>query len=262
MTPELSVVVPILGYDSLGTFMQTLQVAWSGTIEVILLDSSPFGQRHDSVNYDSSGRSTVIRAIIDPPINFHATWNLGLRMARGQWVALVNDDILFGHKSIENCVQAIEKFDLPCVYPRHSRGPAQVELFEKEGRDISALPLEFVGPPEFLGFVSIFDRKALDIVGYYDEQFEMYCGDNDMWYRYIECGYPPRCVNNARIHHFGSRSTNIVKSDPANTKDFKAICEADRVLFRKKWGKVNAKHLLRQLKSEGGVPAWSAVKDQ
>lgn len=255
MKPDLSVVVPILGYDSLPTFMQTLSVAWDGTIEVIILDSTKFGERHDSVNYDQSGRSTIIRSIIDPPINFHATWNLGLRMARGKYIALVNDDILFGYKSMRHCVQAIEKFNLPCVYPLHTRGPAKIEAFEEEGKKVAGFSLDLIGPSEFLGFASVFDREVLDLVGYYDEQFELYCGDNDMRYRYIQAGYPPRCVANALIHHFGSRTTNILKSDKDITRDFKKICNADRELFRAKWGKVNAKQLLRELKNRD-IPPW------
>ena len=245
MKPDLSVVVPILGYDSIGAFMQTLQVAWSKTIEVIILDSTPFGERHDTVNYDQSGRSTIIRAIIDPPMPFHATWNMGLRMARGEHIALVNDDLLFGYKSLEHCVQAIETFDLPCVYPMHTSGPAVVENFEMDGKKHAERPLGLIGPPEYRGFCSVFAADIFDIVGYFDEHFEMYCGDDDMWYRLIKEGYPPRCVNNALVHHYERRTINIVANKTG--KDFKAIQEADRNLFKEKWGKTNARCLLKGL---------------
>jgi glycosyltransferase involved in cell wall biosynthesis len=246
MNPKLSVVVPILNYDSIGFFMQTLQVAWNESIEIIILDSSKFGERQDSVNYDESGKSTIIRAIIDPPFNFHGIWNLGLRMARGEYIALVNDDLLFGYKSLRHCVDAIDKFELPVVYPMHTSGPADINSFEAEGRKAAQRPLEFVGPPEYRGFCWVFAADIFDHVGYFDEQFELYYGDNDMWYRLIQAGWPPRCVHNALIHHFESRTTNIVQSKTG--KDFKAISEADRKLFKAKWGKTNAKQLLRELR--------------
>lgn len=245
--PELSVVVPILGYESIGAFMQTLQVAWPDTIEVIILDSTPFGERHDSVNYDESGKSTIIRAIIDPPMNFHATWNLGLRMARGRYIALVNDDILFGHRSLAHCVNAIDKFEIPCVYPQHTSGPAELSKFEELGKSTAQLPMQLIGPPEYRGFCWVMACDVPDLIGYFDERFELYYGDNDYWYRLIKEGYPPRCVQNAMIHHFESRTTKIIESKM--TKNFKAICEADRKLFLEKWGDVNAKQLLRELEA-------------
>lgn len=254
MNPSLSVVVPILGYDSLGAFMQTLSVAWGNTIEVIILDSTPFGERHDSVNYDVSGRSTIIRAIIDPPINLHAAWNLGLRMARGKYIALVNDDILFGDRSLYHCTQAIEKFNLPCVFPQNTTGPAEVSKFEELGKKIAEQELNFIGLSNYLGFFWVFAREVLDIVGPFDERFNLYYGDKDYWYRLIEAGYPPRCVQNAMVHHFESRTINILRS--AKKLDFEAISKSDRALFKEKWGKKNSKALLRELKLKGGVPDW------
>jgi len=246
MKPELSVVVPILGYDSIGAFMQTLQVAWTRSIEVIVLDSTPFGKRHDTVNYDESGKSTIIRTIIDPPMGFHETWNLGLRMARGDYIALVNDDLLFGHLSLEHCVQAIDKFELPCVYPMHTSGPAQLERFEAEGRNVAELPLALVGPSEYRGFCWVMTRDLQDIVGSFDEQFELYYGDKDYWYRLIKEGYPPRCIQNALVHHFEGRTIKIIES--ATKKDFRAIGDADFARFKQKWGETNAKQLLREMK--------------
>jgi glycosyltransferase involved in cell wall biosynthesis len=254
MNPKLSVVVPILNYDSISFFMQTLSNAWDESIEVIIIDSAPFGQRQDSVNYDQSGKSTIIRAIVDPPFNFHGHWNLGLRMARGEYIALVNDDILFGVKSLRHCVDAINRFELPVVYCQHTSGPAALEKFLPESAKIADLPLGFIGPAEYRGFFWVFAADTFNHVGYFDERFKLYYGDNDMWYRLIKWGYPPRCVQNALIHHFESRTTNNLMNTDAekNKKYFENICDADRKRFRKKWGKVTGQQLIRELKRDRG----------
>jgi len=246
MTPELSVVVPILGYDSIATFMQTLQVAWSDSIEVIILDSTPFGKRQDTVNYDESGKSTIIRAIIDPPINFYQTLNMGLKMARGEHIVLSHDDVLFGYKSLKHCVDAINKFELPCVYPRSTFGPALLERFAIEGKTTSENPLELGDEMlEYYSFCLVIESDIFDFFGYFDDQFEMYCGDRDYRYRLIQEGYPPRMVNNALVHHFEGRTIRTLQS---SGKDFSAIEKSDKSKFKSKWGHVNAKQLIREMR--------------
>jgi glycosyltransferase involved in cell wall biosynthesis len=258
MKPELSVVVPICGYDSIGSFMATLQVAWGSTIEVIILDSSKFGERQDSVNYDTSGKSTVIRAIIDPPIPYYVALNMGARMARGEYIAICHDDVLFGYKSLHHCVEAMNHHDLPCAFPRHTYGPASVESFEVYGKDAAARPLRLISKPEtdYLPCCMVYTWDIFELLGWFDEQFTFFEGIRDYWYRLIEHGYPPCCVDNALVHHFEGRTRNLIKG-----KDFDAIEKADKKAFKAKWGKLNSKALLRQLKSDdGGGPPFKDIR--
>jgi hypothetical protein len=257
MRPALSVVVPILGYDNIGFFMQTLQVAWGDTIEVIILDSAKFGERQDSVNYDTSGKSTIIRAIMDPPIPFYEALNMGVRAARGEYIAICHDDVLFGYKSLHHCVEAMNQHDLPCAFPRHTYGPASIPTFEGQGKDAAERPPRLiVNPPtDYLPCCMVYTWDIFEILGWFDERFTFFEGVRDYWYRLIEDGYPPRCVDNALVHHFEGRTRNLVKG-----RDFAAIQKADKKTFKDKWGKTNSKQLLRQLKLEGEGPAFKDVR--
>lgn len=250
-------VVPIRGYDSIGTFMQTLQVAWGDSIEVIMLDSSKFGERQDSVNYDTSGKSTVIRAVIDPPISYYAALNMGVRAARGEYIAICHDDILFGYKSLHHCVQSLNYHDLPCVFPRHTFGPASIATFEGQGKEAAERPLRLIAKPptDYLPCCMVYTWDIFDILGYFDEQFTFFEGVRDYWYRLIEDGYPPRCVDSALVHHFEGRTRNLIKD-----QDFAAIEKADKKAFKEKWGKTNSKQLLRQLQKDGTGPAFKDIR--
>jgi GT2 family glycosyltransferase len=251
--PEVSVIVPVLGYDNIKLFLDSLQFASCRTSEIIILDSTPYKERIEFRNFDPDKKSTIIHVIMDPPLSFHAIWNLGLRISTAPYIALMNDDIAWGHRSLDNCIEALRAFNLLAVYPKHTSSKPdtvmkteELALWFETAKEISQKPISLEGPPEYRGFAWIMHRKVLDIVGYFDEQFGLYYGDNDYYYRLIDVRRPPRCVTNAVIHHFVSQTTKACQKR-GDDRDFLQIRKDDMVRFRKKWGKLTAKDRMKAL---------------
>jgi hypothetical protein len=151
----------------------------------------------------------------------------------------------------------MERHDLPCAFPRHTYGPASIPSFEDRGKEASERPPRLIvkPPTDYLPCCMVYTWDIFELLGWFDEQFEFFEGVRDYWYRLIDDGYPPRCVDNALVHHFEGRTRNLVKG-----KDFAAIEKADKKAFKEKWGKTNSKQLLRQLKLEGEGPAFKDVR--
>lgn len=174
----------------------------------------------------------------DPPVSFHACWNAGVRLAVGDVVIVVNDDVLWGRYSVTRLWQALQRFDLYCCYPTPAVCESALAL------DVVVEPPRLVGPPEFRGWCQAWTRGGLEAVGPFDESFELFYGDDDAWARLADAKRPARQVHSSLVYHLGSQSVRTLGEE--YIRNVKA---RDAARFAAKWqGKTP-----RQLLVENGL---------
>lgn len=237
----ISIVVPIVTSKWLPGFFRTLPMACWGLdepVEVIILDN---GCEERDLGFGYAFQTRVVYH--DPPVNFYAAWNAGVRLAAGDVVIIVNDDVLWGRRSVTNLCAALSAHNLICCYPTPAVSEAALGLADA----VADEPPHLVGPPEFRGWCHAWARRAVkrDVVGPFDERFELFYGDDDAWAHTIVAGCPARQVHNAFVHHLGSQSVRELA--PEYVREAKA---RDKARFDEKWNGRSPQELLAGAKSK------------
>lgn len=181
---------------------------------------------------------TIVHHCLDRPL--HRSWNRGCRLATGQYIAVCNDDLVFGYRSLTNCVEAMDRAKAHACYPCHTRHALPSD-FDHLARNKSSEPGEFQGPPEFRGFCFLISAVAYEKVGPFDEEFQFYCGDDDYWFRLCKAGFWPREVRNALVHHYQEATTHKRMRDPEEGQAYRdwlnKALNQDLHRKYKKWGR-------------------------
>lgn len=204
------------------TLYRCLEAIGKQVDRVFLVDNSDWGFANDPAEQDTLAglcQPAGITCIHDPqqPPNLSALWNRGLEAAGEDslmhWVAVLNDDAIvpanwFGHLSgqMESAGAvaggyngALTKHTKPGVTALHERMPGHA--FMLDGR---------------------YELRA-------DEQFQWWCGDNDLDMQARTAGGTLILPDDPVVHMFPDRST-------AENPVLQARTSIDMKLFVEKWG--------------------------
>jgi len=141
-------------------------------------------------------------------------WNQGIMAAQGEYIAIINNDILIDNDCFERLIKYLDSGEADIISPAFTR------LAMPENWHEMALKQKFA-PPVLVdgakGFFYIFKRELIKELkkpkqGYFiDEQFEMlWYEDSDLWARARAEGKKLRSANNVLIHHFESKTIALI----------------------------------------------------
>jgi len=155
--------------------------------------------------------------------------NVGLRLATGDFVAVVNNDC---------CITSGDVYDL-CV-PRAVTSP--LVIGERQGFG------ESIEPGGFHGCFWVVPRGVVELVGMLDERFERaYWEDDDFLARLRDAGVPTRQVPSVQVRHVGALSTLKIP-------EHRSWLEANQAKFEEKWGKLPP--AIARYRRAAGADAW------
>lgn len=155
-------------------------------------------------------------------------WNIGIRLVQGEFLAIINNDIIVCPNWLENMLKAFDNPDIWCVCPRFTNMTLP-ENFEELALTISQNPPLYM-PGVMVGFFFIIRREVIDKLGLFDEQFETgWFEDTDFNYRLVNAGHPLMIVSNVLIHHFEGRTLVSIPNF------FEVIAKRNAERFMKKW---------------------------
>jgi glycosyltransferase involved in cell wall biosynthesis len=98
MTPELSIIVPTYQRpDTLERALASIAAATACSVEIIVVDDCPQGSAFAIAN--RHGARYVCKAGIDRGLS--ASRNVGLGLARGRWLAFLDDDDFFAAQGLD-----------------------------------------------------------------------------------------------------------------------------------------------------------------
>lgn len=148
-----------------------------------------------------------------------AGWNQGIQAASGDYILILNNDVILAPGSIENLVRcAVNHPRSGIIAPRTNNiaGPQKIDGFAYRNDD--AVPGQLIEImeqnqlsswqyPMIKGFCMLLPREVIEKVGFFDEQFGFgNFEDDDYSQRVARAGYELRVANDSVIFHFGSMS--------------------------------------------------------
>lgn len=175
----------------------------------------------------------------DKNLGFAPACNQGFNLARGKYVACINNDILVWRGWEQELIKVLENNSL-----NPKPGVAMPALMKQTKDPHEALKIEkpdltknydAIGPKAEFGSCYMIKGELLEQLkakdGYYfDEQFLVgFKEDRDLWIRVRREGYETYRTHNTRVFHQGGMSMSKVKNRKYFTNN-------NRLKFNKKWG--------------------------
>ncbi len=171
-------------------------------------------------------------------------WNQGMRQAVGEYILILNNDIIVGPDWLENMVRLAESDpSIGLVVPRSNyiAGPqivpdvpykteAEIQAFIRKWQEEHSLTAAEFG---FIkGFCHLIPRRVFAKVGFYDERYgKGNFEDDDYCLRVRYHGFRALFAHDVFIHHYGSVS---FKQDSV---DWQALMIENQKKYERKWSK-------------------------
>ncbi len=169
--------------------------------------------------------------------------NQGMAMARGEFVIVLNNDVLVTDGWVEGLLAPFGRIPtLGMTAPRSNKvaGSQQLEIAQYSSADeyqsfAQRTRREFAGmgwlTDRAIGFCLCIDRRVIREVGGFDEHYGVgNFEDDDFSLRVRSAGYKILVCDDVVIHHFGS------KTFAANKIDYAGTMQRNWAIFAQKWG--------------------------
>lgn len=196
--------------------------------EIILIINGNTGIKVD--NFQMTKADKVIQNEINKGFGFAV--NQGIRCAKGEYIGILNNDIMVFDHWLEDLQEALQHLDLAMATPMYGKPFARAV----EARELRELTL---GKPiqetfsSFLDFSCVLTRKALFTeLGTFDEQFFCYNEDVDLIYRMKQVEKTFASTKRVNTFHIIGATSS---SEPATPE----IMNESKRLFKEKWEKKN-----------------------
>ena len=215
-----------LSYDNLDytkAFVKNIRQNTILTYELIIVDngSEPATQKWVKENADKS-------LIFPKNQGFSKGFNEGVKIAKGDYVMMANNDTEFPHDWDIKLVDTIEKNpNAGIITPVYTSGRKSALRAEPGGKIIKIFPFR-----KYPSAVAFFMRReeCLNIFGGYSEEYEIASGeDADLCFKVWKAGYDILIDERVLIIHEGKVTSR------SKLKNWKAHFRYNSKQFRKKW---------------------------
>lgn len=174
-----------------------------------------------------------VRAIhLDRNVGVGPAWNIGLREAAGDFICVINNDIVVTPRWLEALLWPFEQEPrVWCSGPIFTRFE-KPDAFDALAKLVSdSAPLLVTGG--IVGFCFLLSRHAVEELGEFDERFETaWFEDTDYYMRLLHAGHPPALATNCLIHHYETRTAGTALPDKIS------IIQRNAERFVQKWGRL------------------------
>jgi N-acetylglucosaminyl-diphospho-decaprenol L-rhamnosyltransferase len=225
----VSVVIPVfnqLAYTKL--CLESLARHRQGIGEVIVIDNGSADGSGDFLE-----QVPGIRLIRNQQnLGCAAGWNQGVAASTGEWIVVLNNDVLLTDGWLQGMLDAAERLRLDVVTPGIREGEADYDLDAWAREFISRMRgVQRLGVAD--GICFMVRRRVFDAVGTFDEHFRIgQFEDIDFFRRARLAGFRLGIVGGSFIHHFGSVTQKAIRKAPSGGNGYMA---ENRAYYRKKW---------------------------
>lgn len=234
-----SIIIPTRnGLELLAACVESIRVHTSSPYEIIVVDN---GSADGTLEYCMRERLPFVAFAENA--GFPAACNAGLKLASGEALLLLNNDVVVSKNWIDNLLLCLEQSpDTGIVGPcsNYVSGRQQVsapygtmEEYHKWAEETNRSdPSKWSSIERLVGFCFLFKRELLDAIGYLDERFSPgHYEDDDYCYRARQAGFRLVMAGDTFVHHHGSAS--FKKEDGAALRE---LIERNHRKFIEKWG--------------------------
>jgi len=203
--------------------------------------------------------------VLETNRGFAGAVNVGLMMAKGRTVVLLNNDTLVTERWLDNmlaCLNSDDRIGMVGPVTNYISGDQQIPVPYGDIRELPAFarqnnrpnPSRWRRTDRLVGFCLLFRRELFHRIGYFDEGFEVgNFEDDDFNIRVRMLGKSLVVAEDAFIHHFGSASMKALGDR------FALVNDRNERYFTDKWNNPY-EWILRTLRISGGsVPDMSSL---
>lgn len=213
--------------------LESVRRRTSELIEIVVIDNASSDGTLDYLR----NQPDIVLIANERNRGFPAAANQGLRVARGSYCVLLNNDCIVTSGWLTRLIDPLESdAGIGLAGPTTNRisGEQQIEIDYASLDELDAFawkrPSAIREVNRLVGFCLAMPRAVLNRVGFLDEQFGVGCFEDDDFTRRVrEAGFLAVIVTDSFVHHFGSRSF------VGNGVDLRAVLEANQRLFEDKW---------------------------
>jgi glycosyltransferase involved in cell wall biosynthesis len=229
MQPDISVVIPAHDAEAyLSELLQALesQTLPAGRFEAIVVDDGSTDRTSEIVTAwasRESGRRLITSHGQGPA---HAR-NIGIRAARGEWIAFTDSDTIPDPHWLETGLEAVRRLGAHALEGGVEPWPA-----EAVGSYTHQIDTDRGG--RYMTANMLYRRELLESIGGFDERFEQpFLEDSDLAFRVLEAGYEIPFAPEVRVRHrVLSRSTLDTFRSARKTRWFALFAAKHPNLYR------------------------------
>lgn len=224
----VSIIIPL--YNQLAYTkgcLESLRQTTPEEIEVILIDNA---SSDDTGQYLSSLSGVNV---ISNDINrgCSGAWNQGVRAAKGEWLVILNNDVILSLGWLEGLLNAAEHWNLDIVSPAIREGELNYQL-EPYSDEITTLMRNVIRRDRANGICFMVHQRVFENIGLFDENFRIgQYEDADFFLRAKTAGFHLGTVGSSFLHHFGSITQKSLKKP----KVVKSYALENKAYFIRKW---------------------------
>jgi GT2 family glycosyltransferase len=158
--------------------------------------------------------------------NFSRFLNIGMRHTNQDWILFSNNDVIFHKGWLSEILKVKRQYNqIQSFCPFDHKSPyLKLEKYNHKSHHIG-----YRVPVEFVGWCYLVDRNAINKVGQFDEQFDLYFQDNDFALTLKKNKIIHAMVPSSFVEHLGGYTTGTY--DGSQTDKYKE----DKAKFIKKW---------------------------
>lgn len=243
-----SIVIPTYNQmDLLKGCIASIQAHTAHPYEIVVVDNA---STDGTADYLRSLDLNVRYTVLERNLGFAGGANHGLMMARGQYIVILNNDVVVTPGWITNMLSCLDSdAGIAAVGPvtNYIGGEQQIEVPYSDVKDMLPFAERFNKPDpgkwkytdRLVGFCLLFRRELLYDIGYLDEGYRIGNYEDDDWMIRIRLSGRKLCIaGDSFIHHFGSVSMKSIENS-----QFEETNHRNAKFYEAKWGNP---HLLIQ----------------
>ncbi|MBV8245129.1 MAG: glycosyltransferase family 2 protein [Candidatus Eremiobacteraeota bacterium] len=221
--------------------LESIQAHTRAPYEIIIVDN---GSGSETIEWLEGLQFENVRVIYNPSnYGFAHGNNQGIAAARGDYVVLLNNDVVVTDGWLDGLLTPFERIPgLGMTGPRSNIVAGDQQVTDAKYADLAAMHAyaakrrrDFAGngylSDRIIGLCLCIDRRVIDEIGGIDERYGVgNFEDDDFCMRVRGAGYKLFVCNDVFIHHFGSQSF------AANKVDYRATMQSNWAKFAQKWG--------------------------
>ena len=225
---NVSIVIPLynqLKYTKL--CLESLQSTLPLRPEIILVD-----------NASTDGTADYLKTLSDVQVisnaenlGFAGGCNTGIRAALGEWIVVLNNDVIVAPGWLDGMLGAADYWKLQIVTPAIREGELDYDI-NVYAHELTSRMQRVIRRGRANGICFMAHKKVFDTIGFFDEKFLIgQYEDKDFFLRATRAGFALGTVGSAFLHHFGSATQKTMKRHTTP----RPYAQENKAYFSRKW---------------------------